>query len=167
MTETTIPIARQTLQRLNDQLVRDVDARERCIESGWVAGLTVEELATLSPGFVARVPVDVIRVYQQTRKEEAFAATAELWESGVVIEDRYGLRWRADCHITRGERGWFCRSVGLRVFRTGEQMAERGPLKKIRRDLVFAGPEATAAREAGEKEDAEIIVAAGEDPVES
>jgi hypothetical protein len=79
-----------------------------------------------------------------------------------VVADRYGLRWRADYHIIG--KGWFCRSVGLRVFLTGEKMADRGPLTRIRRDRVFAGEAARAARVAGEADDQAVTVTAGEDP---
>lgn len=77
---------------------------------------------------------------------------------GSVMEDRWGLRWRADTAIPSGRGGWQCRSVGLRTFITDEQMQERGPLKFVRLDQVFAGDEAKAARQAGEAADAEVTV---------
>lgn len=77
---------------------------------------------------------------------------------GSVVEDRWGLRWRADTAVPSGREGWQCRSAGLRTFLTDEQMSERGPLKFIRLDQVFAGEEAKAARIAGDAEDAAVTV---------
>lgn len=80
---------------------------------------------------------------------------------GTVVEDRWGLRWRADRRLDGSrvsEPGWQCRSAGLRIFRTNEQLQERGPLKFIRVDQVFAGSDAQAERQAGEVEDAQVTV---------
>lgn len=90
--------------------------------------------------------------------DQTAKAKTPAWTRGTVIEDRWGLRWRADTRIPSGGEGWQCRSVGLRIFRTDEQMAERGPLKFIRLDQVFAGGAAKAARQAGEAEDARVTV---------
>lgn len=90
----------------------------------------------------------------------------------TVIEDRWGLRWRADTRAHgphQGEPGWQCRSVDLRVWRSDEQMLDRGPLRFIRVDAAFAGAAATAAREAGHAEDQAVTVdgAAFEDAEET
>ena len=89
------------------------------------------------------------------------APTGVAWLRGTVVEDRWGLRWRADTIATGpriGQDGWQCRSVGLKVWRTDEQMLERGPLRFVRLDQVFAGDAAKAARIAGEAADGRVIV---------
>jgi hypothetical protein len=91
-----------------------------------------------------------------TEQAEQLATRALACSS--VVEDRWGLRWRADTAIPSGREGWQCRSAGLRTFLTDEQMSERGPLKFIRLDQVFAGEAAKAARIAGDAEDAAVTV---------
>lgn len=137
--------------------------RDQLIGKAWEAGLTAAEIEDACRVDGPRTVNKVISEHRKTMEARAFEATADLWLRGQVVEDRWGLRWRADTHLRWG-RGWFCRSVGLRIFRTGEQMAERGPLRRIRVDQVFAGPEAAAAREAGEVEDRAVTVEPHEDP---
>lgn len=137
--------------------------RETLIQAAWMANIPVTDIQSLAVAPAARTSDEVIKEYAKQREEEAFAATADLWKLGQVVEDRYGLRWRADWRDRAG-RGWGCRSVGLRIFLDGARMAERGPLKVIRQDRVFAGEEAKAARVLGEEEDAAVTVTPVEDP---
>jgi hypothetical protein len=137
--------------------------RETLIRDAWVAGIPLSDIERLVGSPTGRSVGEIVREHEKQREEASFAATADLWKWGAVIEDRYGLRWRADLR-ERGGRGWGCRSVGLRTFLTGEKMAERGPLKPIRIDRVFAGDEAKIARDLGAVEDAAVTVEPAEDP---
>jgi hypothetical protein len=145
--------------------------REHLITAAWDAGIGIKSIRDTAQIPTARTVDDIVKEYAEKQREVMFAATAELWKTGQVIQDRYGLRWRADTNMSSRERGWFCRSVGLKVFLTGTRMAERGPLTLIRQDRVFAGETgsaerlaAVAARKAGEVEDQAVTVTPVEDP---
>ena len=150
--------ASELTERLNDLLVQ----RENLIREGERVGIKSLDLDAAFPVVSGRPALAVAREERDKIKAQQFEATAELWKFGQVIEDRYGLRWRADLNMIRDERGWYCRSVGLRVFLSGKMMAGRGPLKKIRVDYV-GGDQARAAREAGEVEDHAVVVEPIED----
>jgi hypothetical protein len=137
--------------------------RETVIRDAWTAGIPLSDIERLVGSPTGRSVGEIVKEHEKQREEASFAATADLWKWGAVIEDRYGLRWRADLREHVG-RGWGCRSVGLRTWLTGEQMAKRGPLKSIRLDRVFAGDEAKIARDLGAAEDAAVTVAPAEDP---
>lgn len=85
-------------------------------------------------------------------------AVEAMWKLGNVVEDRWGLRWRADYVSGLPGKRWCCRSVGLRIHRGHEAMAERGPLTFVRQDRVFAGEDATAARKMSEEDDRAVTV---------
>lgn len=137
--------------------------RETLIKSAWEQGMTPADILDKVGQHTTRTVNDILVEHQKARQAAAFAATAELWAWGAVIEDRYGLRWRADFSERRG-KGWFCRSVGLRVFLDGTAMADRGPLKPIRVDKVLSGPGAKIERELGQAEDEAVTVTPAEDP---
>lgn len=84
--------------------------------------------------------------------------------TGTVVEDRWGLRWRADLKVGSLNPGWCCRSAGLRTWRTDAQMVERSPLTFVRVDRCFAGDQATVARQIGQAEDEAVTFALDEDP---
>lgn len=88
--------------------------------------------------------------------------------AGTVVEDREGVRWRADIRLAGapGHAGrdrqfipiWTGRSSAVvGEVRTDEEMREHMPLTVVRIDRVFAGPEALAARLAGEADDARAL----------
>jgi hypothetical protein len=137
--------------------------REELVKAAWDAGMTPADILANIGEHTTRTVNDILIEHQKVRQAEAFAATAELWKWGAVIEDRYGLRWRADFSERRG-KGWFCRSVGLRVYLDGTAMAARGPLKPIRVDKVLSGPGAKIERELGQAEDDAVTVSPAEDP---
>lgn len=82
---------------------------------------------------------------------------------GVVVEDRYGMRWRRDWHTRARVTGWVARAPVTSTFRRWLRdgpLSARGPLHYVRSDRLFVGkigsPEwlrAQADRHAGEAED--------------
>jgi hypothetical protein len=168
MTTSEAAALRSELAETRDRLAR----RDADIAAASDAGLSKTEIAQLT-GLSRQHIYDVLARHAERKKVADNAAVAEveaMWQIGQVIEDRWGLRWRGDVAVNSNSRGWLCRSVGLRTWRSHEKMAERGPLKKIRLDKVFAGvlgsdtqKTAMAARKAGEVEDAAVVVEPHED----
>lgn len=162
-------------EQLADQqsvLARAQHEREQLVIQGAEAGMSKVELANLS-GLSRQTVYDILQKHADAKtaaKTDDVRRVEAMWKFGQVIEDRWGLRWRAD-YVTglraddpdRGRR-WCLRSVGLRTRLTSARMAEREPLHLIRVDKVFAGDEAKAARLAGEAEDAAVTVTPHEDP---
>lgn len=169
MTTSDAAALRAELAETRDRLAR----RDADVAAAADAGLSKTEIAQLT-GLSRQHIYDVLARHAERQNVASNAAVAEIeamWAIGQVVEDRWGLRWRGDWAVESKANGWLCRSVGLRIWRSHEKMAERGPLKKIRLDEVFAGPlgsekqkAATAARKAGEAEDAAIAVEPHEDP---
>lgn len=170
MTTSDAEAIRAELAETRDRLAR----RDADVAAAADAGLSKTEIAQLT-GLSRQHIYDVLARHAERQKVASDAAVTEveaMWELGQVIEDRWGLRWRGDWAVVDSKsNGWQCRSVGLRIWRSHEKMAERGPLKKIRLDEVFAGPlgsekqkTAVAARKAGEAEDAAFVVEPHEDP---
>lgn len=158
---------RAALSETQNTITRGLEDREALVVAGNDAGLSKTELAELS-GLSRQSIYDILARAADRKKAanaDAVAEVKSMWRFGQVIEDRWGLRWRADSRVNvPAEQVWFCRSVGLRVRLPHEKMATRGPLKKIRVDQVFAGEDAKIARRTGEAEDAAIVVEPNEDP---
>lgn len=142
-------------------------SRDTLVAAGNDAGIPKTELASLT-GLSRQAIYDILAKAAEREQAADGAAVAEvqaMWTRGQVIEDRWGLRWRADNPVSSpNQEMWQCRSVGLKIWRAHEKMAERGPLKTIRVDLVLAGEKAQAARKAGEVEDSSVVVEPHEDP---
>jgi hypothetical protein len=150
--------------------------RDALITAGSEAGIPKTELAELS-GLSRQHIYEVLTRWADAKRradESEVGKVAAMWQLGQVVEDRWGLRWRADITMKlAGEEShrWFCRSCELRTSISHEKMATRGPLKKIRVDKIFAGPfgspqqkQAVAERKAGAAEDAAVMIAPHEDP---
>ena len=102
---------------------------------------------------------------EKRRRRESSAAGDIEFKLGRIVEDRWRLRWRADITSSTGQPAWLCRSVGLRVWRTGGQLAERGPLTHIRDEVIFTQDRVVRAeREAMQASDQEIMHDGTEDP---
>lgn len=156
---------RAALAETRSTLARSLEDRESWVVAGNEAGLSKTELAELS-GLSRQAIYDILAKAAQRKLVADAGVVVEveaMWKMGQVIEDRWGLRWRGDVH-SLNPQSWCSRSVGLRIRRSHEQMAARGPLKKIRIDRAFAGDEAKAARQAGEAEDDAVVVEPVEDP---
>ena len=155
---------RAALSETQHTITRGLEEREALVVAGNDAGLSKTELAELS-GMSRQAIYDILARAADRKKAANADAVAEveaMWTLCQVVEDRWGLRWRADIAMNSNARAWMCRSVGLRVWRSHEKMAERGPLKKIRVDRL--GGEAKATRLAHEAEDAAVVVEPHEDP---
>jgi hypothetical protein len=151
---------RAALVEARDQVSRGLEDRDTQIVAGASANIPKSELAELS-GLSRQGVYDVLAKRAEQEKAasaDETAAVEAMWKLGQVVEDRWGLRWRADVQA-KGANGWQCRSVGLKVWRTHDKMAERGPLRKVRLDRVLGGDEARTARLAGEAEDAKVTIA--------
>lgn len=151
---------RTALTEVRDQISHGVEDRDALIAAGDRARIPKTELAELT-GLSRQTIYDILTkqaVQAKAAEKSEVAATEAMWKMGQVIEDRWGLRWRADFNMRTATNAWFCRSVGLRISRTHERMAERGPFKLIRVDRVFGGDEARTARKVGEAEDAAVTV---------
>lgn len=131
--------------------------RDALIAAGDKAGIPKTELAHIT-GLSRQAIYDILaRETARTKASdsEAINATAALWTLGQVVEDRWGLRWRADIPMNAKDKAWQCRSVGLKVWRSHEKMAERGPLRAIRIDRIAGG---SAGLQAEAEVDAAITV---------
>lgn len=153
--------ARAALAEVRDQIKTVEAGREALIIKALRAGVNKTDIADAA-GISRTTVYDVIRREEEIMRTEAkaraereFPEVLKLWKLGQVVEDRWGLRWRADTKMVgAGQDGWQCRSVGLRLWRNHEQLAERGPLKPIRIDRLGGKTDWSATK----AEDAAITV---------
>jgi hypothetical protein len=79
--------------------------REEAIVAARRVGIPVAEIRSLAVEPVARTADEVIMEYEKERKASAFAATADLWKTGQVVEDRYGFAVARGHQLAEGATG--------------------------------------------------------------
>jgi len=145
---------------------RDAGERERLVVAGDEAEIPKTELASLT-GMSRQTIYDILnRAVEEKRRRREYQDAGDIeFKLGRVVEDRWHLRWRADIKSSTRQPGWICRSVGLRVWRTGGQLVERGPLTHVRDEVIFTTERVVRAqREAAQASDHEIVHDGTEDP---
>lgn len=165
-TPTDIRAALADNRQRSDQYAEE---RESLVTAGDEAGIPKTELASLT-GMSRQTIYDILdrhakkKAHEERRRREQVDAGDIEFKPGRVVEDRWRLRWTGNIHTSTGP-GWQCRSVGLRVWKSGGQLVERGPLTHIRDDVIFTrDQDVRAAREAARARDAEILHDGTEDP---
>jgi DNA-binding XRE family transcriptional regulator len=159
---------RLSLAETRTRLTQDLDERNRLIYEGDRAGILKTDLAKLAG--VSRQSIYDLLAKEETsiKQQRLLEAAGEIEHRlGQVVEDRWGLRWRADVSSRTERKAWQCRSVGLKVWLTGGQLAERGPLTAVRVDPIFTSdPETRAQRREGQAEDEAVKPDLTENPEE-